>query len=108
MSRYLPPVVPNEPLCDPWGAVSYRTAVEELTDEVGVSANADLGTNSYSVRCFQCNYCLPDCNGTIYSQTVTAVPYRRCDSKNLGVSYFCNIDDASLPSPPIFGAQVCP
>ena len=55
----------------------------------------------------QCNYCLPDCSTTLYHATVTAAPFRKCDYKNLGVSYLCNFDTEQSPSkPPIWGQQV--
>ena len=55
----------------------------------------------------QCNYCLPDCSTTLYHATVTAAPFRKCDYKNLGVSYLCNFDTKQSPSkPPIWGQQV--
>ena len=34
------------------------------------------------------------------------VPFRRCDYKNLGVSYLCNLNDLDLPEPRIWGKQV--
>ena len=44
--------------------------------------------------------------GTIYVQSATAVPFRRCDNKNLGISTLCNLNDVNLPQPPIFGRQM--
>lgn len=51
-----------------------------------------------------CDYCLPDCKGTIYTSSVTAAPFRRCDYKNLGVSFLCNFD-ANI-EPPVWGQNV--
>ena len=45
----------------------------------------------------------------MYSQTVTAVPFRRCDNKNLGISEMCDFSAAGtdgFANPPIFGYQV--
>ena len=39
-------------------------------------------------------------------QSVTAVPYRRCDSRNMGVSKLCSLTDAALPKPQIFGFSI--
>ena len=53
-----------------------------------------------------CDYCLPDCSETQYTTSTTVVPFRRCDYKNLGVSYLCNLNDLDLPEPRIWGKQV--
>lgn len=53
-----------------------------------------------------CKHCLPDCTETKYSTGVTVAPFRRCDFKNLGVSYLCNIANPGLPEPRIWGEQV--
>ena len=37
---------------------------------------------------------------------MTAAPFRRCDYKNLGVSYLCSLTDQTLPQPKIWGKQV--
>ena len=37
---------------------------------------------------------------------MTAVPFRRCDDSNLGVSKLCNLEDSKLPHPRIWGQQV--
>ena len=39
-------------------------------------------------------------------QSVTAVPYRRCDSRNMGVSKLCSLNDPTLPFPQIFGSSI--
>ena len=48
----------------------------------------------------------PDCTSTSYGQTVTAVPFRQCDNRNLGISTMCDFSSDRLANPPIFGAQV--
>jgi hypothetical protein len=53
-----------------------------------------------------CSYCLPDCSTTIYDTSITAVPFRRCDSSNVGVSKLCTLDNTKLPLPTRFGRQV--
>ena len=84
---YLPSIGETVRMCDPWKAVDFTQAME-------------------STRGSDCEHCLPDCEGTLYSQTTTAVPFRRCDNKNLGVSRMCNMQDADVAQPPIFGHQV--
>ena len=51
-----------------------------------------------------CDYCYPDCSTTLYTASVTAAPFRRCDYKNLGVSFLCNFDEEIQP--PIWGQRV--
>ena len=51
-----------------------------------------------------CDSCLPDCNTTMFTASVTAAPFRKCDYKNLGVSKLCSFD--TNLSPPIWGQQV--
>ena len=48
--------------------------------------------------------CLPDCEGTDYSVSVTAAPFRRCDHKTLGLTTLCNFDETI--NPPIWGQSV--
>ena len=37
---------------------------------------------------------------------MSAVPYRRCDSRNMGVSKLCSLTDTALPYPQIFGYSI--
>ncbi len=83
---YLPSSDVDYPLCDPWAAATFRKKVSEITTE--------------------CDDCLPDCAGTIYEASVSAVPFRNCDNRNLGVSKMCNLDETL--EPPIFGSKVRP
>ena len=57
--------------------------------------------------------CLPDCDETHYSATVSSAPFRGCDFQNFGLSALCNFDDGSggdkdMPSvhPPMWGSSV--
>lgn len=84
------PTRPDQPLqmCNPWDAVLFdRLMFHDIPDN-------------------QCKHCLPDCSGTQYHTRVTTTPFRRCDTKNLGVSFLCNLNDWSLPEPRIWGQQV--
>jgi len=50
-----------------------------------------------------------DCEGTSYQRSVSAVPFRRCDNRNLGISKFCQLADADaddLPDPLPYAAEV--
>merc|ERR1719210_2968267 len=75
----------NTRICDPWEARKFRNLMENIPDG-------------------QCDKCLPDCSTTLYHASVTAAPFRRCDYKNLGISYLCNFDEKI--DPPIWGQQV--
>ena len=54
----------------------------------------------------QCSYCLPDCKRTIYSQSVTTQPFRKCDERNMEVTPMCSLLNKEYISPPIWGQQV--
>ena len=44
-----------------------------------------------------------------YSASVTAAPFRRCDYKNLGISFLCNFEEqiqGQQIQPPIWGQNV--
>ena len=75
-------------MCTPWEAVRFeRIMFKDIPDD-------------------QCDFCLPDCSETQYTTSTTVVPFRRCDYKNLGVSYLCDLYDLNLPEPRIWGSQV--
>ena len=40
-----------------------------------------------------CGHCLPDCEETTYSTSVSSAPFRRCDYRSLGTSSVCKIFD---------------
>ncbi len=85
---YFPSSEDNITLCDPWQSIDFlKYMVTNITDEL-------------------CSYCVPDCSTTIYQPTVMAVPFRPCDSSNLGVSRLCNLNSKDLPQPTKYGTQV--
>ena len=53
-----------------------------------------------------CAHCIPDCSTTIYEHTLTSVPFRRCDSSNLGISNFCDLNPKVMLKPSKFVQQV--
>lgn len=72
-------------ICDPWEAKTFKEHMSNISEA-------------------ECSYCLPDCSYTLYSASVTAAPFRRCDYKNLGTSYLCDFN--KFIKPPIWGQQV--
>ena len=74
-------------ICDPWQAL-------EVFDFMWNVPNSN------------CSYCLPDCSTFIYKTTVTAVPLKKCDLTNIGLTHLCNTNDKSLPSPEMFSNLV--
>ena len=72
-------------ICDPWEANEFRR-------------------NMKIVPYDQCDHCLPDCDKTIYTSSVTAAPFRPCDFRNLGTSFLCDFDQKLYP--PIWGQNV--
>jgi amiloride-sensitive sodium channel len=85
---YFPSAESEITVCDPWeSAQFFEFMFNGIPDDT-------------------CSYCLPDCSTTIYETSFTAIPFRRCDSNNVGVSTFCKLDDRNLPSPTKFGQQV--
>ncbi len=66
-SRFLPQGGDHDTtMCDPWQAQKFYKRMRAVPDDT-------------------CDQCLPDCEGTFYSASVTAVPFRDCDDKNMGV-----------------------
>ncbi len=43
---------------------------------------------------------------TTYGQSVSAVPFRQCDNKNIGISSLCKLEAKGGPNPPAYGAKV--
>ena len=74
-------------ICDPWEAKTFRDFAENVPDE-------------------HCAHCLPDCEGIVYKASVSALPFRRCNSKNLGVSKLCTLSNKNAFDIIKFGRQV--
>ena len=74
-------------MCDPWQTQVFLAAVMD-----GGAAQT-------------CGHCLPDCVSTVYSSSVSATPLRRCDTKNIGLTYLCKFD-GDVPLPAIWSDQV--
>ena len=84
---YLPAPESGYTPCDPWQTKEFNTFMEQIPDKT-------------------CDYCLPDCQQTIYETSITSAPFRRCDAKNLGTSLLCNLDPDAVANPPIWAHQV--
>jgi hypothetical protein len=85
---YFPSPDPLITMCDPWENVDFlNNMINNIPDN-------------------QCSYCLPDCSTTIYEPALYTIPFRRCDSGNLGVSRFCNLNNRNLPQPMKFSTQI--
>ena len=58
--------------------------------------------------------CLPDCDETHYTASVSASPFRKCDFKNMGLTALCNLGggggsgggDMGGIEPPMWGESV--
>ena len=92
---YLPPVDPDARLCSPFEAIKFNHAIDTMAANV-------------------CEFCLPDCDVTQYSTSVSAAPFRPCDFRNIGLSPACNLSRSEggeesgfgMVSPPMWGASV--
>ena len=84
---FLPIVNTTGAICDPWEAKAFDYYFNNVPD----------GT---------CLHCLPDCSTVLYEASITAVPFRKCDFRNLGVSALCSVDEPLPPSPQIWSKQV--
>jgi len=84
---YLPISESTPTICDPWEAAKFNSYFNDVPD-------------------IEFSECLADCDTLIYDTIVTAIPFRRCDQRNLGVSPLCNFDDPFLPEPRIWAQQV--
>ena len=53
--------------------------------------------------------CMPPCDETHYTVSVSAAPFRGCNNKNLGLTSLCDLEsqgDMAAVDPPIWGASV--
>ena len=73
-------------LCDPWQITQFQDAMKSIPDS-------------------HCDYCLADCNTTLYGSSISAAPFRPCDHTNLGVSPICNLINGDM-NPPIWANDV--
>ena len=80
---FFPPIKNSAFICDPWATIDFMTAMDNTPDS-------------------RCTHCLPSCSGTVYTPTVTTVPFRRCNNLNIGVSPLCKIHDKKLPNPKLW------
>ena len=88
--------------CTPW----YLPASESIKTVCGPWEAAEFETYFNNVPTINCSKCLPDCDTVVYEPTITAIPFRRCDFRNLGVSKLCDFENRFLPKPQIWARQV--
>ena len=84
---FLPPIDKLGTICDPWEAVAFEKYFNNVTDNF-------------------CTECLPDCDKVQYDTSITTIPFRKCDFRNLGVSTLCSISNPLPPKPQIWSRQV--
>jgi hypothetical protein len=61
-------------VCSPWEALKFNQLMNDVPDS-------------------NCLECLPDCDSIIYEPTITALPFRSCNSANKGVSPMCDLEN---------------
>ena len=73
--------------------------------------NTKQNTNIFPLVITQ--HCLPDCEETHYTSSLSSAPFRRCDYKNLGMTPLCQLGDPEYLgssvgsiSPPMWGGSV--
>ena len=74
------PALHNSTMCNPWDAASFTRTLENTPQS-------------------SCSHCLPDCEATTYTATTSATPIRQCDSRNLNLNPFCNLQTKLASSP---------
>ena len=109
---YLPPIDPNARLCSPFEARNFSSDMDKIQDDacqVGYFLYSNELHDPVELNLFF-QHCLPDCEETHYTASVSAAPFRACDLKNFGLSPLCTFDesDDGLGSlhPPIWGSSV--
>ena len=70
-------------MCDPWDNTIFVNKMKHIPDE-------------------KCDYCLPDCNITIYETTVSSAPFQSCDHTNLESSSMCKLTSGKGFNPPLW------
>ena len=74
-------VTGNASMCNPWDKAKFLEKMKSVAGDI-------------------CNYCLPDCNGTIYETTVSSAPFQSCDHTNLESASMCKMSGSEFNPPP--------
>ena len=74
-------VTGNASMCNPWDKAKFLEKMKIVAGDI-------------------CNYCLPDCNGTIYETTVSSAPFQSCDHTNLESASMCKMSGSEFNPPP--------
>ena len=70
-------------MCDPWDTIEFLDKMKHIPED-------------------KCDYCLPDCNITIYETTVSSAPFQSCDHTNLESSNMCKLTSGKGFNPPLW------
>ena len=68
-------------MCNPWDATKFVGKMKNISDDL-------------------CDYCLPDCNITIYETSVSSAPFQPCDHTNLESASMCKMSGNEFNPPP--------
>ena len=74
-------------MCDPWDTIEFLDKMKHIPED-------------------KCDYCLPDCNITIYETTVSSAPFQSCDHTNLESSNMCKLTSGKGFNPPLWINEV--
>ena len=85
--------------CIPWFFPSTNIGLPNICDPWQALEMVDL---MWNVPSSDCGNCLPDCSTFIYKTTVTAVPLKKCDLTNLGLTHLCDTNDKNPLSPKMY------
>ena len=91
---YYPPVNPDTRMCSPFEAQDFTKSMKLISlNECRVLIKL---LKLFSV-CYISNFqhCLPNCEETSYSASVSAAKFRGCSSKNMGSSPMCKLPDTA-------------
>ena len=86
---YYPQLDPDTRMCSPFEA-------KEFNKKVDIASTNLCKVCSYAkwqivIMTESLQHCLPDCEETKYTTTVSAAPFRPCDFRNLGMSPMCDL-----------------
>ena len=92
---YFPPVDKDIRLCSPFEARDFKKEMESIAAEeckvICIKKKCVLYKffNDFTFICEQ--DCLPNCEETRYTATVSASPFRQCDFRTVGINPLCDL-----------------
>ena len=110
---YYPPVTSDIRICSPFEAIEFKKAIE-LISVNKCRVRQKSFTLCKVMICYEWHFqhCLPNCEETHYSASVSAAKFRECSSKNMGSSPMCTLPNTVTgdePTPghiPMWGTSV--